>query len=493
MCSDFQTFQLKLLLSLSPNAPLDENLRAVICPALSKIQDYCGAELAMHAFVNLEIGEIHALVIGSSPGNRELLLRELERRHAPEKDAGIADPVLPGYKRIVLPAEETGKTIGDSLAEMMSPSKEVRTEAISDDMLWIFRELRKLFPDEFAGHSISRDDTVLLIPLGMGAYQRLGCIVMWAPSKNLMKCLDDSKRYENLIAFRKGTEQLIVRIFRNFYHMEPHTYLPSYYRIGEKPVALLCPEIAEFDRISEILRVCRHLDDEAAAECLRKLVNRFSETVAQVVEQPHYRGRVDQILGNCVLVVFGEYLDTPDPNPKPVCARAVFAAAELEMKLRQVMQSWLDDDFDFDQFCKGNNEQITLAPAIGIDYGKVVFDYVGSHKKRVYMAVGERVSFVKNLASLAGRENHDAFVTDSPRMRFCPVMQYIPSGNQQSGRTAPILLSQSAYTWSKHVLKERPGDPAGTVHHSRTIRLPGRPTLYSVYELWPENVDHTAP
>lgn len=481
---EYQTFQLKLLLSLNQGASLDENLRAIIGPTLWMVRNYCKAGLAVHVFVNPEISELHALAVGHSPNTRESLLKECERRHNPEAKSSPGLP-LPAYKSIELPSVDEGRIIAD----IFSPLKEIRTEFASSTMVWMFGEIKKCFPDEFEEHALNEGDTLLLIPLGTSEYPRLGCILVWESLENLKKFIDNTRKNAPIITFRKGMEQFIVRLFRNFYHIEPHTYLPSYYQVGIKPVALLCAEISEFDRVSEILRKSHHLGDEAARECLRKLVNSFAEKVAEIVEQKCYRGRIDQIAGNRLLVVFGEYLDTPDPSPKAVCTRAVLAAASLANKLRELIKSWLKDDFDFEQFCKDNNEQIILGPAIAVDYGKVVFDYIGSPQKRMYMAIGDHVNFVKHMASLVGRVGRDGLTVECIMRPSSTTMKTTPFGFHQINQAAPILLSQSAYTSSMHILKDKPGDVRDSVHQAQTIRLPGRPTPYSAFEIWPENVD----
>lgn len=486
MYLEFQTFQLKLILSLSQGAPLDENLRAIIGPMLWKILNYCKADLATHVFVNPEIQELHALAVGNNPATRESLRNERERRHAPEVKSGF-ELQLPAYEPIKLASLDEGRKI----AEILSSLKEIRIESASSELAWMFGEIKKCFPDEFE-KSLNEGDALLLIPLGTSEYSRLGCILVWASPESLKESIDNAVRYEALIVFRKGMEQFIVRLFKNFYHMEPHTYLPSYYRVGIKTVALLCAEIAEFDRVSEILRKSHHLETEAARECLRKLVNSFSEKVAQVVGKKCCRGRIDQIGGNRLLVVFGEYLDTPDPSPRSVCSRAVLAAATLAKELREVIRSWLDDDFDFVQFCKDNNEQIILGPAIAVDYGKVVFDYIGSPQRRMYMAIGDHVNFVKQMASIVGRIGPDGLAVECIMQPSFTTMQTTPFGFHQINQAAPILLSQSAYASSMHILKDKQGDVRDRVHQARTIRLPGRPTPYSVYEIWPENVNDAA-
>jgi class 3 adenylate cyclase len=272
--------------------------------------------------------------------------------------------------------------------------------------------------------------------------------------------------------------------------MEPHTYLPSYYQVGQKPVVLFCAEIREFDQLSEILRLRPDMERKEAAECLQRLVSRFLEIAAQIVEKEPYHGRVDQIWGNGLLVVFGEYLmDSLEAKPRVACMRATIAAAEFVDEFRKFAQEWLLRDFKIEKFQGSSNERITLLPAVAVDYGDVVFDYVGSSQHRVYMAIGDRVNFVKQLASIAGRTELDDINTEFLLRQLITLTRgSLPTLDEQF-HVAPILLSQTAYTWSRHILKDKQGAPVGTVHQARIMHIAGKPTQYPVYELWPENVD----
>jgi class 3 adenylate cyclase len=358
-------------------------------------------------------------------------------------------------------------------------------------IIWLFEELRKVYREEFSEYSIEEGDPLILVPLGTGPYRRLGCIVLWAPSDILEECIAQPTKLEGIIGFRKGIEQLLIRLFTNFYHMASHTYLPSYYQIEQKPVALLCTEIREFDRISETLRLRRDFTREEAAECLRRLVNLFTQTTAQVIEK--HRGRVDQIWGNGLLAIFGEYLDTPEPSSRVACMRATIAAAELVEKFREVAESWLKTVFKMEKFQQTNNELITLVPAVAVDYGEVVFDYVGSAKHRVYMAIGDHINFVKQLTSMAGRTERDH---SAPEFLLHQILaltrREAKNPDELFYLVAPILLSQAAYAGARHILSERDGTFNGSLRRGRSISLPGRFTPYLVHELWPENVDRTA-
>jgi class 3 adenylate cyclase len=487
MDSDFQVFLINLLLSLKQTAPLDENLRAFMAPTLSKIKRYSGASIAAHIFVNPAVNEIHAMVLGHKTKSRQAISAELRFRHMylhqGEQNEAIHRGDLPSYPRMeLLP--------GDEIDSILGPKGEVRLVELSGRIALLLEHLSVLHSEEFAGLSPVEGEKIILIPLGTGDYGRLGCFVLWGPGDTLAKTFQNSRKQEGLAAFRMAVEQMLIRLFTNFYQIGSQTYLPSYFRVERKHVALLCAEIRGFDRISEILRYRHDFGREKAAECLRILVNRFSECTAQIIEK--YKGRVDQIWGNGLLAVFGQYLDTEDTSSSVPCIRAAMAAADIVERARDVLKSWLWDDFKFPEYLALHSEHTELDPIVAVDYGDVVFDYVGSTKNRVYMSVGDHVNFVKQLAVAVGRtESGDSDL--DPLVRQLKAL--INKTNNNAGAqllNPPILLSQSAFTGAFQVLQFTENDAADWKHKHRTIRLPGKPTLYSVYEIGPENVSRQA-
>jgi class 3 adenylate cyclase len=219
-------------------------------------------------------------------------------------------------------------------------------------------------------------------------------------------------------------------------------------------------------------------------------VNRFSEKAAAVIEKEPYRGRVDQIWGNGLLAVFGEYMDIQKLSPELACLRAVAAAADLIEESEKVFKEWMQNDFDYEHFLSHNNEHISLRPVVAVDYGNVVFDYIGSAENRVYMSVGDHVNFVKQLAStpIPGELSDNTY--HLMRHLLSIFARATPDIIEQLDEP-PIILSQAAYTGSKDILKPLPHMPPISLQHARKIHLPGKTTTYPVYEIWPQNVERT--
>jgi class 3 adenylate cyclase len=478
MNKDFEVFQWKIFSALTPNVPLQDNLRAVMAPALRKLNRYCLADIALHIFSNPELREWHVMSVDAFIGENNALIKELYRRHNPD-DSLIPSTELPDYIRVSLDNRE-------ELQNTLKRDTNERLDLLKGELLNWFVEFTNQIGIQFPDQPPREGDSVIIMPLGSAQFPRLGHILLWASSDKLKETFRNSSKREGRIAFRKGMESLIVRIFSNFYRMEPHTYLPSYYQVQDKNVTLLCAEIRDFDWVASILQQRYDFTDKLKNTCLRMLVSGFNEITTKIVEK--YHGRVDQIWGSGLVAIFSEYLDTPDASPKPGCFRAVAAAADIVIEFRDFAQEWLKNDFCLDHYKEQENAFFHVTPAVAIDYGKVLFDYVGSPKHKVFMALGNRVSFVKQLAGIAGRIEVESryFISSAGSNSYHSIPGNIIWMPDFLG--APILLSQSAHEWSKDSLIDVPGSPSQQVHIPFLINVPGRMERFPVYAINPENV-----
>jgi class 3 adenylate cyclase len=479
MDADFYLLLLNIVLSLRQTAPLDENLRAVLGPVLRKLQRQYHATVAIHAFVNPILKELHAMIL--APGLSEQALNdELDFRH--RSDAGQTQ-TNPTHRKDLPAYDQLDITNHLDLARILSPEGTMRLQAASGSLEWLIKELCDLNKEDISGPlEIMGSDEVILVPLSTSKYSRLGYFILWAPGETLTSIYNDVSKQDGLIVFSNTMEKLLIRLFTNFYQMTEETYLPSYFRVERKRVALLCAEIRGFDRISQILRQRHDLGRDGAAQCLRRLVNRFTEAAATIVEK--YDGRVDQIWGNGLLAVFGQYSITSSEHPGSSCMEAAMAAAEIVESCNDLFESWLNEDFQARDHVEVYSEQISLYPFATIDYGDVMFDYIGSAKNQFYMAVGDHVNFVKQLASVAGRAE---FGIDDYENLLRQIKTIVRTPDEQLS-LPPILFTQPAFRWAVDTLQYTKKNPANWEYYHRTIRLPGRPFPYSVYEIWPENV-----
>ena len=184
-------------------------------------------------------------------------------------------------------------------------------------------------------------------------------------------------------------------------------------------------------------------------------------------------GRVDQNWGSGILAIFGEYLGTDEKSSARIGVKqALSAASDMIGTFDGFAKQWMAGDFRNEEFHQYSTSlSITPSIVIAIDWAPVLFDYFGSVDHRVFMAVGERVNFVKELASVAGRVGSQVGSdTSGVSSNVCWLDDF---------QGAPILLSRSAVLYCKDLISDAP---------SQTIALPGRSERVSVCPVYVENL-----
>jgi class 3 adenylate cyclase len=442
---DFHAFRASFLSSLTPNIPLQDNLRAVMLPALAKLQRYTGAAVTVHVFVNPYYQEIHALLCGVSDTTRAVVRMERQRR-AQAKDLTPSSS-LPTYGEKRMKVTEASSLFKDLEDEYRSTLK--------NELLQLMQALAREHPHEFPVQTPRAGDTVIILPLRSPEYPKLGFCLLWSPGNELREAADNHGDREARCIFQARLRQLLVKIFTNYYGMTAGTYLPSYCRPGRKKVTLMCIEIQDFDRIWSRIELHGGLSADEKQRCRLALLTQFGRIASSAVES--HQGRIDQNWGSGCLGIFSEYPTTPEGSPRTGMKNALAAAVDLVKGFEAYARVWMADDFKAAAFHEYATT-IALEPTVGvgIDWGPVLFDYFGSRERRTFMAVGERLKFVKDLTSVAGR------------IRVSGVQPLeVPSNvtwlDEYHG--PPILLSHSAHLHASDVIR----DAAAC-----TISLPGR-------------------
>lgn len=208
---DFRLFKASFLSSLTPNIPLQTNLSAVMFPALAKLRFYSHATVAVHFFVNPYFREVHALLCGASELSDEVVRSERRRRAVAEEMRPSSD--LPAYIDFEL---ETKKAL-----DLFRERDEEYASLLKGDLLDLMKTLASRYPAEFDNHLPKSTDTIIVLPLRSAAYTRLGWFVLWAADNQLRNAVARDREIRS--TFQNRLLQLLVRIFTNFYGMEPGT------------------------------------------------------------------------------------------------------------------------------------------------------------------------------------------------------------------------------------------------------------------------------
>lgn len=460
---DFHAFRASFLSSLTPNTPLQDNLRAVMFPALAKLKRYTRAAAAVHFFVNPHYQEVHALVCGSSDATSTVVCKERQRR-AQAIDLKPSED-LPRYWEKRMDVTEA--------SNLFKNLEEEYRLTLKSELLQVMQSLAKEHPAEFPGPPPKAGDVIIVLPLRSVEYPKLGYLVLWSSGAELREAADNHGDKETRCIFQARLRQLVIRIFTNYYGMTAGTYLPSYYSPGRKRVTLMCIEIRDFDRIWSSIELHGGLSSEQKRKCRLSLLDQFGRIASKALES--HQGRLDQNWGSGILGVFAEYPTTPEGAHRVGLKNALSAAIALVNAFEAAASMWFSVEFrggDFHEYSTAMASEPRVG--IGIDWGPVLFDYFGSEDHRTFMAVGERLKFVRDLTSMAGRLR----VNDSHQPDPASNVSWL-----EEFQGPPILLSHSAFLHAADIIR----NPTPC-----TVSLPGKSERTRVFPISTEMISLTA-
>ena len=174
-----------------------------------------------------------------------------------------------------------------------------------------------------------------------------------------------------------------------------------------------------FADLSGFTALAERLDPEEVASVLNDCVKELMEAVYQ------YEGMVNQIIGDCVMAIFGAPVALEDD-----AERALRAALAMRERLEAFNQRWI-----------GKLKE-PLALHIGINSGTVIAGNVGTDVRMSYSVMGDTVNIASRLEGVATR--------------------------------GQILVTQSTYRLTHGIFEFRPLEP---------IRVQGKKDSLAVFEL----------
>jgi len=135
-----------------------------------------------------------------------------------------------------------------------------------------------------------------------------------------------------------------------------------------KKVTVMFSDLRQFSKISETL----------PPEEVVKLLNNYFEKMIEIIFQ--YKGTLDKILGDGLMVLFGAPLEDEDQE-----MNAVNAAMKMQEALKNLCDEWQDKKRPY------------LKMGIGIHTGDAVVGNIGSERHLEYTAIGMTVNFAYRL------------------------------------------------------------------------------------------------
>jgi class 3 adenylate cyclase len=220
----------------------------------------------------------------------------------------------------------------------------------------------------------------------------LGMFILWGECNSKRKKIPfDDIRYlgwlASLYAFLRS------QFIREFEILDiKNTYLPSLYASRWKKAAILSADIKNFLPLEERLRQTYARDENT--QHVREILNCHCMEMSKLVTKS--KGRVERFFGTGLVAIFGEH----DEEYSKAAASAVYAATQMVNKFNEMKPNLLKQAVCQDYEIEYNyNVNITLA--VGIDFGTVLFEYLGDDHHQKFTAIGDHVNMAEHLMNQA--------------------------------------------------------------------------------------------
>jgi class 3 adenylate cyclase len=237
-----------------------------------------------------------------------------------------------------------------------------------------------------------------------------------------------------------------VRILGKFLDSEyedvKRFYIPNYRRPKvDKDVAILFADIRGYTKITKIIRMKNEFD------LLETMVNEYYLKMGNIIQN---YGRVHQFLGDGIMAIFGEH-ETDDTEGKcKTVLSSICCALAMEDTFKVISAEWLKQNRMLDAQI---NENIVPTLGIGINFGRVRFNYFGGRGHREYSPIGDHVNFAQRLMNLATRpyidDDDDEATPVYPRD-----VDPVPGPDATTYRYGEVVVSKTAYDYLTDYLTE---------------------------------------
>jgi class 3 adenylate cyclase len=241
-----------------------------------------------------------------------------------------------------------------------------------------------------------------------------------------------------------------VRILGKFLDSEyediKRYYIPTYRKPRvDKDVAILFADIRDYTRITKIIRMKNEFG------LLEEMINEYYREMGNIIGS---FGRVHQFLGDGIMAIFGEYETEDEKGKCRSVLSAVYCALHMVDTFKKLSKKWLEDKHMKDAQI---NEHIEPALGIGINFGRVRFNYFGGRGHREYSPIGDHVNFTQRLERMASRKIDD---DEEPLPILLSDKGPIPpqatphSLSFQDRLLGDIVVSKTVYDYLKEYLTE---------------------------------------
>lgn len=291
------------------------------------------------------------------------------------------------------------------------------------------------------------------------------------------------------IAVLNYVQEIVERLICNHYPVHRDTYIPTFQRVGFQPACVLFADIRNFTTVFESSRLRMEESGDAYSRLLVGFLKAYLEAASVAIVEPGI-GRIDKFIGDGIMSTFGEHIVCSDEQrPEFACLLGLYASAILQSAFDRIKIRVFEHK-EMKKFMYQHNDVLDMRLGVGINYGKVMFDYFGSSAVSStpgsnliggyteYTAIGDHVNTAQRLESLANKPIGAVGLLERGPGRAAACHNF----------TAPIVMSRTVFKRLQYFFM-RPADGDYEAAYRSSFTLKGMGSAVEAYEVKTEEIN----
>lgn len=348
---------------------LIENLNRVfsnLCYIFTRLYGY---KYCSHIFINPDFQEIHCLStydkIHHVLPNEEAAIPYIIHAYKMKKLGNMFKPLLDALNFYEINEDY--------------PSQKVLSEDKMNEILSIIEI------------NTERKYSGILIPFNY-ADLKLGFFLLWDYEKEKGRISIDSHKNKGWLT--SLYDILCTWFIREFEIKDiQKTYLPSLYASRWKKAAILFAKINNFSLLERRIRQKYASGDEIGL--IRGILNQHCTEMSNIISAN--QGRIEHFFGSGLMAIFGEH----NESYCEAAVKAVASALEMIERFNELKPNFLrkiiGEDYEIEY-----NEHPDIRFSVGVDFGTVLFEYLGGDEHQKFTVIGDHVDMAEFLMMEAG-------------------------------------------------------------------------------------------
>lgn len=350
---------------------LIENINRVFSSLCYIFGHWYGYDHCAHVFWNPDFLEVHTL---ATCDKIHLTL--------PKEDADIKYPVY-AYRMMKL-----GESLYRFLELIDISGVSEADRPIPQELLE--EKIEKILP--ILKITMSVQGQGLVIPFNH-ADLNLGVFLLWGIKDNTRKkiSIKDPSHLGWLASLYDFLRSLFIREFE--IKDTKKTYLPSLYASRWKKAAILFAEIKNLSFLEERMRQIYAPRHDTGS--IRAILNQHCTEMSQIVSAE--KGRIERFFGSGLMAIFGEHNESYCEAAVSAVSAALSMIDRFDILKPIFLKEIIGRDYEIEY-----NEHLDIGLSVGIDFGTVLFEYLGGDEHQKFTVIGDHVNMAEFLMTQAG-------------------------------------------------------------------------------------------